>query len=370
MSDFLVLEVNEAVDEITAAHSVSDGQTVPVAVEDCSSMPEGTKVVMVVDGRTVAVHAVPLPDVDDSKARKILPAIMDDKIAVHDLENHLALLEGRDEALGTRPVAVVARRIMEDMFSLADRIGVKPDIVVPDFMLVPVPEDTAATLACGSRQLVRLPDGSGYSLESDVSGMVSANGESSAIPAERAWTELLAKAVSTDANLLQGEYAPRTSLRVGLLWWRRSAVLAAAVLALFAGGVFYQASENFRRADALYAQSETVFRQALPDESRIVNMQAQLRRALASRRQQGGREFFVLANVAFRAVAARDQTLLETMRYDHGDGVLTMEVSFASFAESTGFKNALEQAGMQVSEGSSRQEGNRVYSEIRLGRSE
>ena len=144
--------------------------------------------------------------------------------------------------------------------------------------------------------------------------------------------------------------------------------MALVTLVVIASTIWFEAAENYRKADQYYAGAELVFRQALPNEPRIVNMDAQLRRALAGKRQQGGGEFFYLSGFVISAIESSEQTLLETMRYDQERGELSLDVSFASFADSTSFKQALEQAGVSVTEGSSRQEGERVFSELRVRR--
>lgn len=368
MSDSLVIEVNEDATAVVAATAFeADGSSRAVPPDALDNIEPTQKVSVVLDGRSVAAYAIELPDVDDAKARKILPAVFDEKIAALDEACHLSLFGARHAETGTRTVGVVARRVMDNVSNLMADHGLKADLVLPDYMLLETPHGHPVQLTQNSRCLVRMPDGSGYALEADAAAFL-AGDLAPRTATEQSWIELIRPLSDGSVNMLQGDFAPRTSLRVSLLWWRRAAVLALLALLIAGGNSWYGAHENFRLAERYYEGAEDVFREALPNEPRIVNMEAQLRRALAGRRQQGGSEFFVLASFVMDAIEESEQTLLETLRYDHTNGEVSLDVSFATFADSTEFKRSLERAGMRVSEGSSRQESGRVYTEIRLGR--
>ncbi len=366
MSRTLIIEVNEDASSVVCATLLDGDAASSIELDTLPDLSHDGRTVVVMDGRSVAVHTVELPAVDDAKARKILPAVLDDKLASNDTRCHMALMGEQNPDDPSRVVAIVACSVMDNVLGLMQGLSLSPDCVVPDFMLLPSGGNEPVQLLREERLLVRLPDGSGYSIEEASAGLLQDPGIKTLDSKD--WAACLRQAVSCSANLLQGAYAPRTSIRVSLLWWRRSALLVGLALLLGAVNVWYEASENFRRADQMYENAEQLFRRVLPDETRIVNMEVQLRRAVAARRRQAGGEFFVLSNQVLRAVQAGDQALLETMRYSQENGELVLDVSFASFAESTEFKSILEQNGMQVTEGSSRQESGRVVSEIRVRR--
>lgn len=367
MTQTLVIEIDENATSVVNAVLVDDAGLSYVPVQDLPALAYDGAVVVVLDGRVVAVHTIDLPAVDDTKARKILPTVLDDKIASFDTPIHMALIGDRNPETGKRVVAVVGQHVMANVMALMDTLAIKADVVVPDFMLLEPMEETPVTLSHRDVCLVRLPDGDGYCLDQLSADAIL--GDQTVRPLSAGeWDTCLKRAASTDINLLQGSFAPRNSLRLSLVWWRRSAVLAGLIIAVLMMTTWYGAQENFRKADAYYQGAERLFRQALPEETRIINMEVQLRRALASRGQQGGGEFFVLSSHVLRATQAGEQALLETLRYNKENGEFVLDVSFATFAESAEFKRELEQNGMKVTEGSSRQEAGRVYSEIRLRR--
>ena len=366
MSETLIIEVDETASVVTASWRLVDGTLQAISMEDAASLGLAAKIIAVLDGRAVATQVVEMPAVDDAKALKILPAVLDDRIAVAEADSHLALLGGRDSEAGTRATAVVDRGLLNKVIQLLGEHHLKPAAVAPDYMLLPLPKGGPVCVELSGRTLVRLPDGGGYAVDETGAALMKEVHEP--VASNLSWQDLLKRAADTDSNLLQGAFVPRTGMRTTLLWWRRAGALGVGALLIAAGLVWLEASDNYQKAEQYYAGAERLFRQALPNEPRIVNMDAQLRRALAGRRQQGGGEFFYLSGFVLTAVEASEQTLLETMRYDQDRGELSLDVSFASFADSTSFKQALEQAGVSVSEGSSRQEGGRVLSELRIRR--
>ena len=366
MSETLIIEVDDTASAITASWLMADNAIRSISPDEALAVNLTAKTLVVLDGRAVATQVVEMPAVEEAKARKVLPAVLDDRIAIADVSTHLALMGERDEETGCWPAAVVDRALMEKLLQLLNGFQLKPTVVVPDYMLLPLQGDTPVQLKLSDRTLVRLPDGGGYAIEEAGAALIA----EAVAPVDTilSWQDMLRLAVDTQINLLQGNFEPRTSIRTTVLWWRRAAVMVLIALIVAAGSIWFEASNNYRRADQYYAGAERIFRQALPDEPRIVNMDAQLRRALAGKRQQGGGEFFYLSGFVLTAVEASEQTLLETMRYDQERGELSLDVSFASFADSTDFRQVLEQAGVSVAEGSSRQEGGRVLSELRVRR--
>lgn len=363
MTASFIIEVDEAVDGIIAVWSLTEGGAQPSSLDVLKTAPQPAETIAILDGRAVVSHSVQLPDVDDNKARKIIPAVVDDKVAMSDARDHTALLSARNNEDGSRLIGIVAVEAMTKLRSLALDAGASLVAAVPDYLLLSTSEDGPISLTHEDKSMCRLPDGGGYTLDADAADWMPATSQ-----LDRPWTELLRGAVDIEANLLQGAFVPRTDLRTTFLWWRRAAILAAVVVLTAGLNTWFAASENYERAETLYAAAEQTFREVLPDEPRIINMDAQLRRAIAARGQTGGGEFFELSSLIIEAVEGSEQTVLETLRYDQSNGELALDVSFASFAESSNFKRALEQNNVAVTEGSSRQEGGRVLSEIRVRR--
>lgn len=326
--------------------------------------------VFVLDGTLVASHLVALPDFADNKILKILPGLMEDKVSTTDTERHFALIGDRKGEDGKRVVAVVDVAVMEKVQHLARMIGVSVQALVPDYCLLNKKADGISAFNHDGCVVVRNADGTGFSAEPEQAQIMLNDDVVPAPLSEAAWQDHLRQAPYVEINLLQGGFAPRGNILTSFLWLKRAGVLAAASVVVWAAGLVWDASANREQAAAFYNDAEQIFRLSLPNVSRIVNMEAQMRRAVADVRQQGGGEFFALSERVFQAVQDNRETMLETLRYDSENGALVLNVSFSSFAESEDFKRRLQQSGGRVVEGSSRQEGSRVFSELTVGRAQ
>jgi type II secretion system protein L len=123
---------------------------------------------------------------------------------------------------------------------------------------------------------------------------------------------LAAQAVDgAGVSLLQGPYAPRSSLGNQLREWRLPAALAAAVTLLFVGSQAAAWWQQSRAEKALDAQIAEVFAQALPGQP-VVDVRAQIQGALGASGSAGSGLLAVmsaLAQAMAQAPAARIEAL-------------------------------------------------------------
>lgn len=371
MNDLIVVELDQNLEKIVAANLYS-GATgewlLDVKTDELQSVSEHKTVVLMLDGRIATMHQIPVPNLDDAKLLKILPGLMDEKIATSAQQNQFALVGQYNPETGSRAVCVIGKEILATVLSRVTALGINPDFAVPDFVLLGPPEQGACVVALPDRYVVRAADGNGFAGEKNIIDAVIGEAQDTEIISVADWRARLGQATGLGGNFLHGDFAQRASWLAGFLFWKRPFYLAALVAMVFISLYYYNAVQNYQSAEALYAKSETLFRAALPDEPRIVNMEVQLRRAMVAQRQAGGGEFLTLFASAVQAVEADPTASIETVRYDENDGELLLTVSFTSFAETTKFNAFLASAGMQVTEGSSRQESGRVFADLRVRR--
>lgn len=371
MSDLIVVELTEDLEQIAAVNSYSGatGEWLGAVNENqISAGSENRTVVLVIDGRLAAMQRVPVPDLDEAKLHKILPGLMDEKIATGAQENQFALVGAYDNETGSRAICTIEKRTLAKLLARANALGFNPDIVVPDFVLLTQPEHGYNMVVLNGRYVVRAANGDGFAGEKNiVDAVVVDAGDVEKIDSVH-WQKTLVQVAAVGGNFLHGAFAKKANWVAGLFWWKRPIYLALSAMFIFTILYYYNAVQNYQSAEKLYAKSENLFREALPDEPRIVNMEAQLRRAVTAQRQTGGGEFFVLVGAVVQAVESDTTASLETLRYDESDNELLLSVSFPSFAETTKFNERLSAAGMHVTEGSSRQEGGRVFADLRVQR--
>lgn len=393
MSETIIIELTPDGATAVRAGAVSpDGNWLRDIAPSDLPREAGRPAVAVLNGAGVTCHRLALPPFAQGKLLKILPGLMDEKMATVEGDRHYALFSTPDNPVtadddaetqtekqaekqaetqadaGDKLVAVMNTDILRQVSHFVRELGLELVGAVADYMLLPVPAGGCNAGHFEGRVCVRRPDGTGFTVEEDTAVYLLGEGETPEMYGDEAWKRQLATAANLAHSLLQGAFAPRGNMASGAIWFRRAGVLAAASLLLWVGSALYQASENYSRADRYYAEAEAAFRKALPDVSRIVNMDAQMRRAVADSRQSQGSEFLILSDLAFRAVERSEQTLLEGLRYDAADGAVVISVSFASFAQGEAFKQQLQSLGAGVQEGGSRQEGSRVFSELTIRR--
>ncbi len=370
MSELVVIEIVEDVTAPLLANLFSESGDWQRVLDENALADACTarKVVIVVDGRLTALHLAAMPALDDAKLVKVLPGLMDDKVATNIQDNQFALLDKRDPETGMRPVAVIEKKILNKILERLAELNVNPDMVTSDFALLARPASGAKIVALHDRFVVRNADGSGLAGEKNLVEKLISEPLKAEPVAPSEWQQLLSQSADLTGNFLHSEYAQKNSWMAALVWWKRAAYLALFASALYGTLSFYEASENFSRAEKLYGESEQIFRTSLPDVQRIVNMEAQMRRAVLVRDQEGGGEFFALVAVVVKAIESDTTASLESLRYDQSDGALLLSVSFLSFAETAKFNDVLRREGMRINEGSSCQEGGRIFAEIQVRR--
>jgi general secretion pathway protein L len=103
-------------------------------------------------------------------------------------------------------------------------------------------------------------------------------------------------------NLLQGEFAAHTAAAPWLRRLRRSAILAAVLLALGSVTLALDWWTKVRERDALLAEMSAVYRETFGERAVVVDAPLQMGRALADLRQRAGRvgpgDFVALLGVA------------------------------------------------------------------------
>ena len=126
---------------------------------------------------------------------------------------------------------------------------------------------------------------------------------------------LLAPQAATGAgiNLLQGTYAPRSSLGTKVREWRLPAALAAATALLFVTTQAVSFWQSSRAEKALDAQIAEIFAQALPGQP-VVDVRAQMQGALASRGAAGA-GLLPVVSVLAQAIAQAPSARIEAMSF-------------------------------------------------------
>ena len=319
---------------------------------------------LVVPGIEATARWLHLPTRNMAQALAAARLQWEDETALGAETLHLAL--GPLEEDGHRLAVAVSRDRMRAWLDEARRHGVAPDLVIPDHLALPEPEDDQALMA-------GMPDGIAivrgrrlaFACESGMLPALLGNRSVTACdPATAA--RLMAAGVTRPAvNLLQGEFAARATD-----WHRDRRYLRAAILAalLLLSPVLLQLGDALRlhfAAGALRAQTLAAAEAAVPagagGDAIAVLARAARQRELASGGGPAGR----IAHF-YAALESRADIQLESLKLTP-EGGLAASLRHTSPGELESLAAALRSAGLPMLVDGTRPDGGRSVSDIRLG---
>jgi general secretion pathway protein L len=352
MSETLVIRLRAAEEApaswlIVDANGARSGPVSSGPVADALGVAQGRRVVLLLPGSEVTLAEPELPVRGHARIAQAVPFA---------LEEHLASdVEGLHFAVGTRPtgaagtpVALVSRSLLERWLGQVEAAGIEVSAAFADSAAVPVTGAGCTLLLDESQLYVRRADALPYVIDAEpLEGALAlalgertegSGGENVTVYAGTADYErhrdlieglrsqtatlqvkllpdgalplLAAQVADIDAtNLLQGPFAPRTSLRSRMREWRLPAALAAVLALLFVAGQALQWWKDSRVEKALDAQIAEIVGQALPGQP-VVDARAQMQSALGAG-AGGGMLAAVsaLAEAVAQAPAARIESL-------------------------------------------------------------
>lgn len=307
------------------------------------------RLVVLVPAEAVYLTTVKLPIRQTQRLAQAVPYALEDRVADDIDELHFAL--GARQADGSTPVAVVSHAQMEAWLLPFAELGRQPDWVVPDVLTLPFDADRVTIChAEQQRILVRTASAGGFCcppemldilLPADSVQTLQVFSTAQAQPplgervlAGQEKIDNLLDVLNGDClsaagmNLLQGQHAPQRASAQWLRALRLPAALAASWILLATAVLLVNNQQQQRALDELFARSEATFRQAFPDQTRIVDMRLQAQQALAKLRSSGKSQGFLpLLSESAPQLAKVPGLKLESMQYRDGSLYLSLSGS-------------------------------------------
>ena len=257
---------------------------------------------------------------------------------------------------GGRRVALVASRVQVDTWLSAARArGLAPDAVLPDFMLLPVPEPGHANIATNGEDVVARTGPAGFACQRELAEQLTKKLRHDTVDLEQAAVSAVRRgAVASAPNLLYGipSAARKTSTR-SMIW---PVAAAAAALVVATAAPWVSATRINGATSDLRRQGDDVARAALPDASRIVDAKAQLREAsLPHERTVGALNY---ATSILEGLARTSGVQLSRLELG-ADGVMHASLSAADLSQLQPLRDHIAQLGLRSAEtpGESRPNG-------------
>jgi len=405
MSETLVIRLRAA-DEAPASWLIVDGngarsgpvQSGPVA--DALGAAQGRRVVLLLPGSEVTLAEPELPVRGAARVAQAVPFALEEQLA-SDVETlHFAVGARPPGSVGT-PVSVVARSTLERWLAQCAAAGLEPSAAYADTAAVPAAGAGCALLLEGSQLYVRRHDSLPYLIDAEpldaaldlvlpAPGPEGETGENvtfytgaaeyerhrDLIEALRSRTATLQikllpdgplpmlapqAAAGDGVNLLQGAYAPRSSLRTRLREWRLPAALTAAIVLVFVGSQAALWWKQSRAEQALDAQMAEVLAQALPGQP-ASDPRAQMQLALGS--GGAGGSLLPAISVIARAMAEVPGARLRSLSFRNG--AIELNLTAPSIESLDGIKQGMNRDGVSAEIQSANPNGGVVDGRLQL----
>ena len=365
---------------IVDAMGARSGPVMSGPVEDALEIARGRRIVVLLPGTEVALAEPELPLRGGARLAQAVPFALEEQLA-SDVESlHFAVGTRGAGTLGT-PVAVVSRTQMDRWYGAFAAVGMRPSAAYSESQAVPVTPNVCTLLLDEETLHVHRAEGLPYALEARplatalelALGPVADPGEHVvfyATPTEyerhRALIEGLRSRTATlqvkllpdgalpllaahlpgtaAVNLLQGPYAPPSTIGAQVRQWRVPIALAAGTLLVFLLGQGLSLWQMRRAEKQLDAQIAAVFTQLLPGQ-KMINAREQVEGVL--RRSGGGKGALLPAvSLLAKAVAQAPTARVESLSY-RGDA-LEMRIVAPSVEALDGIKQAMSHGGADV----------------------
>lgn len=382
MSETLTLRLPEA--DRPAAWMVMDASGNRIGATHTGSLAEagpftgGRRVRVCVPAADIVLLHANVPARTASKVLQAIPYAVEDQLA-EDVESlHFAL--GERSTQGYLIAAVSRARMQQWLQGLAAN-GITPSELIPEVLAIPVRAHALVLVPDGTRVFARFPDGTGIAAGANLLPLLIRQQLAQLPDAERCTTALIytsdepipaglenlareldlkveRQAMHAGAlgvmgavrlpaqaiNLLQGEFGHNSGPREYWQRWRIAALLLAGLIVVLIAQQIVSEIRLQRESARLQAEIATLFHQAMPDVTRMVDPQAQMQQRLDG--LSGGADnsagLLSLLSAAGRSLQSQADVQLQALSYHNG--VLQLQVQTSNIGALDTLKSALQQS--------------------------
>ncbi|MGI2150298.1 type II secretion system protein GspL [Shewanella baltica] len=343
---------SEQEQEIIASGELANAQGLSTLTERAGNRP----VDVLVPAAAMTLTSVHLPEKGQRQALKALPFMLEEALAEDVDAMHFTVGPRDGDALS---VVAVAHEQMQTWLSCLTEAGLKVKRIVPDCLALPLQECQWAAMNFGNELLLRTGLATGQSLplpwlpialeqlrpaQGEVSVASYTDMQLEGVELKPQSLELpmlvLARGIlHAPVNLLSGVYTPKREYSKQLMMWKSTAIVIAiaCVLALVNKGLTIH-QVNGQIAD-LKAQSESIYQQVVPGNSRIVNLRSQMESQLRALQGQGsGAEFFAMLDGLQDAFKQVPELKPNSLRFESARNEIRMQLSAKNYAQIEKFK--------------------------------
>ncbi len=344
--------------------------------------------VIIVPAEHVLTLSAEVPGRSVGQIRRALPFVVEEFLAADIERMHLA--HGPIRRGAPVRVNLIDRQYLDDWMACLGELSLKPGYLVSDAELLPVIRDGAAVLLEAETALIRtesqaasvdlenlslalgaldvdvvevlngkLDDLVAGQLDRDVEIVAGDESDAPLVYLARRWRSL-----PDVVNLLQGAYTPARPPSENVYRWRSVASLAGIWILIGLIGMTVQAVWASMQADSLEAKSEALYRDIFPGETRITNVQRQMRQKLGQAAGGEGAGFTAYLGQLAQGI---DRTVtIWSLTYADNRDELAADLLVASYDALEQLKQRLNRLGVEVEITSAEQQDDGVRARVRL----
>ncbi|WP_404401649.1 type II secretion system protein GspL [Idiomarina seosinensis] len=364
---------------------IASGQlSSPEQLDELQQQARRCVTTLLLPGQDVLLKQVELPAGTRRHLERVIPYALEDELA-SDIETlHFSWPQSIGKSTSAVPVAVIAHERMQQWQQWLSEAQIEADHWCPETLLLPYQPGHWSALLAGDAVIIRTAPWQGLTIEHSqleaVGPLLAAesgqpetirhygelNWDNPPAPLQSADIEQPLSAFALSEPVLdvrRGRYAVK-SRQQSQLNWKPLAIAAGVAFVVAVGANLLRGYQLNNQAEQLKAQAEQQYRQAFPDQTRIVNLRVQLQRQLQAAGASDEQQQSVLALLqTLQPVFSQQQGMrLELMRYQ--DGELRLQALANNFSQFEQFQRLARQAGLQVEQGALNNRGNQVAGSI------
>ena len=310
------------------------------------------RLIAVIPGQLVVTKLHTLGQLNDKQKRQAAGFSIEEELAASLDECHIAL-----DNHGAR-LAVVANWVMDAVVGELKNYGLSPDIICADYDSFEI----ADSFTFENRIVQRSGNGLGFAAEINLASIVLDPGQSIPVQIDSAGffqkiTEALA-AGHSPINLRQGHYSKHGQTGAGR--FKRSALLAAAIVLAFVGGTVLQGYMTSRKTKVLQAQINEIYGQIYPGQDIPKNPVRAVIRAQSDLNAGNNQVFINLSTLLAQSTRQVDGVEIASIRYETTKGQLSLSITYSSFDDVEKLKRIVASFGGSFAESGTRQSGNKL----------
>lgn len=350
-------------------------------------------IVVLVPAEEVLLTTATLPKMNRSRLRQALPYALEEQL-VEDVD-HLHFAAGEYVGENILPVAVVSREKMQTWLALLQSWQIKPDVMIPLMLAVPVTEETWSVML-SDVALVRTGKASGFMcdkinlanlLSLALKGAISSPREiiifqddNESMPlslplvvrehraSKVEMRDMLTRGAAETPfiNLLQLAYQVKKSRLPKMSQVLKAAMVLTAAWAVLL--IFYPVVSLLilqSRVNSVESQMKIIYQRQFPQSDSMIAPRLRLEEKLQARQNGAGdnRLFLLLSNVG---KGMNETQGIQLKRIDYANDLLTVELSAPTPGDFSRFTDSLTRQGLSVKQQNANLSGARVNATLQI----